>query len=137
MQAYDLVALLRECIANVPGGRDKRGGPIMCFPSATRIGSSGKSEPIALGASGGARSDDANRLSLESLRTLIAYLAYVPNEDARRAGFSVIVDLRGSRWHDVKPLLRVFDECLSDCIHRVFAIRPDGFWEKQKASLVR
>jgi hypothetical protein len=29
------------------------------------------------------------------------------SEEARKHGFSVIIDMRGSTWHNVKPILRV------------------------------
>ena len=32
---------------------------------------------------------------------------YICSEDVRQLGFSVIVDMRGSTWHNVKPILRV------------------------------
>lgn len=32
---------------------------------------------------------------------------YWCSDDVKRHGFSVIIDMRGSTWHSVKPFLRV------------------------------
>ncbi|XP_048237487.1 triple functional domain protein-like [Haliotis cracherodii] len=56
LKAADIVPILRERVAYLSGGRDKRGGPILTFPSHTH----------------------PERLKYEDLRRLMTYLASVP-----------------------------------------------------------
>ncbi|KAK1794796.1 hypothetical protein P4O66_010000 [Electrophorus voltai] len=94
------------------GGRDRRGGPVLTFP---------------------ARSNH-DRIRQEDLRRLIAYLAGIPSEEVRRHGFTVIVDMRGSKWDSIKPLLKILQECFPCCIHVALIIKPDNFWQKQRTN---
>uniref|UniRef100_A0A672LU48 Triple functional domain protein-like n=1 Tax=Sinocyclocheilus grahami TaxID=75366 RepID=A0A672LU48_SINGR len=94
------------------GGRDRRGGPVLTFP---------------------ARSNH-DRIRQEDLRRLIAYLAGIPSEEVSRHGFTVIVDMRGSKWDSIKPLLKILQESFPSCIHVALIIKPDNFWQKQRTN---
>uniref|UniRef100_A0A671XKQ1 Uncharacterized protein n=1 Tax=Sparus aurata TaxID=8175 RepID=A0A671XKQ1_SPAAU len=94
------------------GGRDRRGGPVLTFP---------------------ARSNH-DRIRPEDLRRLIAYLATIPSEEVARHGFTVIVDMRGSKWDSIKPLLKILQESFPSCIHVALIIKPDNFWQKQRTN---
>uniref|UniRef100_A0A8B9T0Q7 Trio Rho guanine nucleotide exchange factor n=1 Tax=Anas platyrhynchos TaxID=8839 RepID=A0A8B9T0Q7_ANAPL len=94
------------------GGRDKRGGPILTFP---------------------ARSNH-DRIRQEDLRRLISYLACIPSEEVCKRGFTVIVDMRGSKWDSIKPLLKILQESFPCCIHVALIIKPDNFWQKQRTN---
>uniref|UniRef100_A0A8C4W3B8 Trio Rho guanine nucleotide exchange factor n=1 Tax=Gopherus evgoodei TaxID=1825980 RepID=A0A8C4W3B8_9SAUR len=94
------------------GGRDKRGGPILTFP---------------------ARSNH-DRIRPEDLRRLISYLACIPSEEVCKRGFTVIVDMRGSKWDSIKPLLKILQESFPCCIHVALIIKPDNFWQKQRTN---
>uniref|UniRef100_A0A8C7E759 non-specific serine/threonine protein kinase n=1 Tax=Naja naja TaxID=35670 RepID=A0A8C7E759_NAJNA len=96
----------------VTGGRDKRGGPILTFP---------------------ARSNH-DRIRQEDLRKLVTYLASVPSEDVCKRGFTVIIDMRGSKWDLIKPLLKTLQEAFPAEIHVALIIKPDNFWQKQKTN---
>uniref|UniRef100_A0A803TPF8 Kalirin n=1 Tax=Anolis carolinensis TaxID=28377 RepID=A0A803TPF8_ANOCA len=93
-------------------GRDKRGGPILTFP---------------------ARSNH-DRIRQEDLRKLVTYLASVPSEDVCKRGFTVIIDMRGSKWDLIKPLLKTLQEAFPAEIHVALIIKPDNFWQKQKTN---
>ncbi|KAG2459312.1 KALRN protein, partial [Polypterus senegalus] len=93
-------------------GRDKRGGPILTFP---------------------ARSNH-DRIKQEDLRKLVTYLATVPSEDVCKRGFTVIIDMRGSKWDLIKPLLKTLQEAFPAEIHVALIIKPDNFWQKQKTN---
>uniref|UniRef100_A0A8C2BG97 non-specific serine/threonine protein kinase n=1 Tax=Cyprinus carpio TaxID=7962 RepID=A0A8C2BG97_CYPCA len=93
-------------------GRDRRGGPVLTFP---------------------ARSNH-DRIRQEDLRRLIAYLAGIPSEEVSRHGFTVIVDMRGSKWDSIKPLLKILQESFPSCIHVALIIKPDNFWQKQRTN---
>ncbi|TRY59361.1 hypothetical protein DNTS_035330 [Danionella cerebrum] len=95
MKAIEVLPILKEKIAFVSGGRDRRGGPVLTFP---------------------ARSNH-DRIRQEDLRRLIAYLAGIPSEEVSRHGFTVIVDMRGSKWDSIKPLLKILQESFPSCIH--------------------
>uniref|UniRef100_A0A7N8YQX3 non-specific serine/threonine protein kinase n=1 Tax=Mastacembelus armatus TaxID=205130 RepID=A0A7N8YQX3_9TELE len=94
------------------GGRDKRGGPILTFP---------------------ARSNH-DRIKQEDLRRLVTYLSTVPSEDVCKRGFTVIIDMRGSKWELIKPLLKTLQEFFPAEICVALIIKPDNFWQKQKTN---
>lgn len=112
MKAVDVLPILKEKVAYLSGGRDKRGGPILTFP---------------------ARSNH-DRIRQEDLRRLISYLACIPSEEVCKRGFTVIVDMRGSKWDSIKPLLKILQESFPCCIHIALIIKPDNFWQKQRTN---
>uniref|UniRef100_A0A087XMU9 Kalirin RhoGEF kinase b n=1 Tax=Poecilia formosa TaxID=48698 RepID=A0A087XMU9_POEFO len=113
VRAVDVLTVLREKVAFVSGGRDKRGGPILTFPART----------------------NHDRIKQEDLSRLVTYLSTVPSEDVRARGFTVVVDMRGSKWDSVKPVLRTLQESFSSNIHAALLIKPDTFWQKHKTNL--
>ncbi|KAL3855027.1 hypothetical protein ACJMK2_014257 [Sinanodonta woodiana] len=113
LKAADIVPILRERVAYLSGGRDKRGGPILTFPSHTH----------------------PERLKYDDLRRLMTYLASVPSDEVREKGFSVILDMRGSTWQIVKPILKALQECFPGNINIAYIIKPEKFWEKQRTSI--
>uniref|UniRef100_A0A3B3DLH4 non-specific serine/threonine protein kinase n=1 Tax=Oryzias melastigma TaxID=30732 RepID=A0A3B3DLH4_ORYME len=112
LKAIDVLPILKEKVAFLSGGRDRRGGPILTFP---------------------ARSNH-DRIRPEDLRRLVAYLATIPSEEVARHGFTVIVDMRGSKWDSIKPLLKILQESFPSCIHVALIIKPDNFWQKQRTN---
>ncbi|XP_058888327.1 kalirin isoform X3 [Acipenser ruthenus] len=112
IKAADVLPVLKEKVAFVSGGRDKRGGSILTFP---------------------ARSNH-DRIKQEELRRLVTYLASVPSEDVCKRGFTVIIDMRGSKWDLIKPLLKTLQEAFPAEIHVALIIKPDNFWQKQKTN---
>ncbi|KAM9767056.1 LOW QUALITY PROTEIN: kalirin RhoGEF kinase b [Menidia menidia] len=113
VRAVDVLTVLREKVAFVSGGRDKRGGPILTFPART----------------------NHDRIKQEDLSRLVTYLSTIPSEDVRARGFTVVVDMRGSKWDSVKPVLRTLQESFSSSIHSALLIKPDTFWQKHKTNL--
>ncbi|KAL2080069.1 hypothetical protein ACEWY4_023862 [Coilia grayii] len=112
MKAMEVLPILKEKVAFLSGGRDRRGGPVLTFPSRT----------------------NHDRIRQEDLRRLIAYLAGIPSEDVCKHGFTVIVDMRGSKWDSIKPLLKILQESFPSCIHVALIIKPDNFWQKQRTN---
>ncbi|KAJ8282297.1 hypothetical protein COCON_G00048160 [Conger conger] len=112
IKASDVLPVLKEKVAFVSGGRDKRGGPILTFP---------------------ARSNH-DRIKQEDLRRLVTYLSTVPSEDVCKRGFTVIIDMRGSKWDLIKPLLKTLQEAFPAEICVALIIKPDTFWQKQKTN---
>ncbi|XP_059822545.1 kalirin isoform X4 [Hypanus sabinus] len=112
LKLSDVMQIMKEKVAFVSGGRDKRGGPILTFP---------------------ARSNH-DRIKQEDLRQLVTYLASVPSEDVCKRGFTVIIDMRGSKWDLIKPLLKTLQESFPADIHVALIIKPDNFWQKQKTN---
>lgn len=113
LRAGDILSLLQEKIAILSGGRDRRGCPVLTFPARTR----------------------PERLRTEDLRKLLLYLASIPCEEASELGFSVVVDMRGTTWNTVKPILKVLQESFPVKIHTAYIIKPENFWQKQRTSL--
>jgi hypothetical protein len=62
-------------------------------------------------------------------------LTCVDSEEQRELGFSVVVDMRGSTWSTVKPILKVLQEHCAQLVHVAYIIKPDNFWQKQRTSL--
>ncbi|XP_072301118.1 kalirin isoform X2 [Eucyclogobius newberryi] len=112
LKASDVLPILKEKVAFVSGGRDKRGGPIVTFP---------------------ARSNH-DRIKHEELKRLVTYLSTVPSEDVCKRGFTVIIDMRGSKWELIKPLLKTLQEYFPAEICVALIIKPDNFWQKQKTN---
>uniref|UniRef100_A0A8D0CMK3 non-specific serine/threonine protein kinase n=1 Tax=Scleropages formosus TaxID=113540 RepID=A0A8D0CMK3_SCLFO len=119
LQIYEFVFVYRNVALKllhtptcVVGGRDKRGGPILTFP---------------------ARSNH-DRIKQEDLRRLVTYLSTVPSEDVCKRGFTVIIDMRGSKWDLIKPLLKTLQEAFPAEICVALIIKPDNFWQKQKTN---
>ncbi|XP_028673796.1 triple functional domain protein isoform X1 [Erpetoichthys calabaricus] len=112
MKAIEVLPILKEKVAFLSGGRDKRGGPVLTFP---------------------ARSNH-DRIRQDDLRRLISYLAGIPSEEVCKRGFTVIVDMRGSKWDSIKPLLKILQESFPCCIHVALIIKPDNFWQKQRTN---
>ncbi|XP_036826721.1 triple functional domain protein isoform X2 [Oncorhynchus mykiss] len=112
MRAMEVLPILKEKVAFLSGGRDRRGGPVLTFPSRS----------------------NHDRIRADDLRTLIAYLAGIPNEEVIQHGFTVIVDMRGSKWDSIKSLLKILQESFPCCIHIALIIKPDNFWQKQRTN---
>ena len=55
-RARDILTLLQERVVFLSGGRDRRGGPLLCFPATPR----------------------RDRLKPEDLRRLLSYLIMIP-----------------------------------------------------------
>ncbi|XP_013112529.1 triple functional domain protein [Stomoxys calcitrans] len=114
-RARDILTLLQERVVFLTGGRDRRGGPILCFPATPR----------------------RDRLKPDDLRRLLSYLIMIPSDSAKNLGFTVIIDMRGNGncSTNVKAILKVLQEHFSANIHNVVIIKPDNFWQKQRASI--
>lgn len=59
---------------------------------------------------------------------------FIDSEEVSRHGFTVIVDMRGSKWDSIKPLLKILQESFPSCIHVALIIKPDNFWQKQRTN---
>ena len=59
------------------------------------------------------------------------------SDSAKNLGFTVIIDMRGNGncSTNVKAILKVLQEHFSANIHNVVIIKPDNFWQKQRASI--
>lgn len=67
-----------------------------------------------------------------TLIILICFYSY--SEDVCKRGFTVIIDMRGSKWDLIKPLLKTLQEAFPAEIHVALIIKPDNFWQKQKTN---
>lgn len=85
VRAAEVLPLLQERLAILPGGRDRRGGLLLLFPTTPR----------------------RERAKPEDYRRLLQYLTAIPNDEDRSQRFTVVVDMRASTWDSVKPILKV------------------------------
>ncbi|XP_055685708.1 kalirin isoform X2 [Lutzomyia longipalpis] len=116
LRALDLLPLLQDKLAILPGSRDNRGGPIICFPSSTR----------------------RDRAKLEDWRRLLSYLIGIPNDEARSIGFTIVIDNRGSGSSSgsLKSIFKTLQEnFVTGVVHQVVIIKSDNFWQKQRSSI--
>lgn len=136
LRALDLLQLLQERFVILSGGRDRRGGPILSFPSTPR----------------------RERIKPEDIRRLLTYLFGIPkyekiqgnshptghlkfssnfSEQSRNLGFSIVIDMRGNgnNMGSVKTILKILQEHFCSNVHNVAIIKPDNFWNKQRASI--
>lgn len=65
---------------------------------------------------------------------LITLFSLFYSEEVCKRGFTVIVDMRGSKWDSIKPLLKILQESFPCCIHVALIIKPDNFWQKQRTN---
>ncbi|XP_076823491.1 triple functional domain protein-like isoform X2 [Clavelina lepadiformis] len=112
VRAIDLLPLLKEKLAYLSGGRDQHGGPILTFPAW----------------------QNTEKVQQEDLKCLISYLSSVPSEDVLQIGFTVVMDMRGSTWNAIKPILKVLQEHFPAKIEAAYIIKPDNFWQKQRTN---
>jgi len=61
-------------------------------------------------------------------------LSFCFSEDVCKRGFTVIIDMRGSKWELIKPLLKTLQEAFPAEICVALIIKPDNFWQKQKTN---
>lgn len=114
LRCIDVMSLMQDQLAILAGGRDRRGGPIITFPSSGR----------------------RDKAKAEDYRLLLQYLMSIPGEEVSGLGYTVIVDMRGNAtWNSVKPILKVLQEFFASSIHTAHIIKPDNFWQKQRTSL--
>ena len=60
---------------------------------------------------------------------------FISSEDVRDLSFSVVIDMRGSTWNMVKPILKVLQEFFAGHVHAAYIVKPDKFWQKQMTSI--
>ncbi|XP_050073196.1 triple functional domain protein isoform X1 [Anopheles maculipalpis] len=116
VRALDILPLLNERFALLSGGRDNRGGPIICFPATTK----------------------RERIKPEDIKRVVSYFINIPSDESKSHGFTIIVDMRGNgnTAASAKMILKVLQENFgTDVIHQAVIIKPDNFWHKQRSSI--
>ncbi|XP_062526260.1 kalirin isoform X6 [Bombyx mori] len=112
-RALDVLPLLQERVASLTGGRDRRGSPIIWFPANSR----------------------RDRVAPDDYRRLIHYLISIPGESVKSLGFTILIDMRGSAWAAIKPILKVLQEHFPSSVHQALVVKPDNFWQKQRTTI--
>ncbi|XP_075990483.1 trio Rho guanine nucleotide exchange factor isoform X5 [Anticarsia gemmatalis] len=112
-RALDVLPLLQERVAALTGGRDRRGGPIIWFPANSR----------------------RDRVAPDDYRRLLHYLISIPCDGVRSHGFTILIDMRGSAWAAIKPILKVLQEHFPASVHQALVVKPDNFWQKQRTTI--
>lgn len=115
IRTLDLLQLLQDRFVILSGGRDRRGGPLLSFPSTPR----------------------RDRVKPEDMRRVLTYMFGIPGDAAKAIGFTVVVDMRGNgnNMTSVKTILKILQENFCATVHHVVIIKPDNFWQKQRASI--
>ncbi|XP_014209362.1 triple functional domain protein, partial [Copidosoma floridanum] len=115
LRGAEVLPLLQERLAILPGGRDRRGGLLLLFPATPR----------------------RERAKPDDYRRLLQYLTAIPNEEDRGLRFTIVVDMRGATWDCVKPILKVLHDHFHHSVYAAFLIKPENFWQKQRTSLAK
>ncbi|XP_052565340.1 triple functional domain protein-like isoform X2 [Culex pipiens pallens] len=116
VRALDILPLLQERFALLSGGRDNRGGPIICFPATTK----------------------RERVKPEDIKRVVSYLIGIPSDESKSHGFTIVIDMRGNSntAASAKMILKVLQESFGqDHIHQAVIIKPDNFWQKQRSAI--
>ncbi|OWA50991.1 Triple functional domain protein [Hypsibius exemplaris] len=110
-----LQSVLRSGTCILSGGRDRQGGAILTFPR---------------------NSPALEKVRLDDLGILLDHLTSIPSEEVRRHGFTIIIDMRdhGSRWNNVKDILRGLQERFTQSIRTILIVKPDSFTHKPNLS---
>ncbi|KIH55640.1 hypothetical protein ANCDUO_14198, partial [Ancylostoma duodenale] len=86
LKAEDIAHVLRDCIALLPGSRDRNGRAIIIFPPKEQ------------------------QLNPDNIRNILRYLHTVTADEARDLGFTVIIDMRGKHaYNNVRPILKAIN----------------------------
>ncbi|XP_068619669.1 kalirin isoform X3 [Battus philenor] len=112
-RALDVLPLLQERVAALTGGVDRRGGPIIWFPANSR----------------------RDRVAPDDYRRLLHYLMSIPSDSVKTHGFTILIDMRGSAWAAIKPILKVLQEHCPSSVHQALVVKPDNFWQKQRTTI--
>lgn len=57
------------------------------------------------------------------------------SESVRSHGFTILIDMRGSAWAAIKPILKVLQEHFPSSVHQALVVKPDNFWQKQRTTI--
>ncbi|KAJ1367240.1 hypothetical protein KIN20_028108 [Parelaphostrongylus tenuis] len=116
LKAEDIAHVLRDGVALLPGSRDRTGRAVIFFPPKEQ------------------------QFSPDNIRNVLRYLHTVTSDETRDHGFTVIIDMRGKHaYNNVRPILKAINhlcETTTGLNIMVLIIKPDTFWEKQKANML-
>uniref|UniRef100_A0A1I7W4X0 CRAL-TRIO domain-containing protein n=1 Tax=Loa loa TaxID=7209 RepID=A0A1I7W4X0_LOALO len=113
-KAEDILHVLRDRVALLPGTRDRNGRAVIIFPAR----------------------ENTTPINSDHIRNILIYLHAVTADDYKDRGFTIIIDMRkGTTWNNVKPILKCIQEHFPAEVHTVLIIKPDKFWEKHKTSV--
>ncbi|ULU11864.1 hypothetical protein L3Y34_015326 [Caenorhabditis briggsae] len=112
MKAEDILHVLRDGIAILHGGRCRAGQAVVVCPPREQL------------------------VNQDHLRNVLLYLFEVTSKEAREKGFLVVIDMRGKQtWANVRNILKALSSIDNSTKIQVFIIKPEKFWEKQKAQM--
>lgn len=107
MEAADIVPVLQERVATVPGGRDLDGRPLLVVvvqPTWT----------------------DGR------LDTALRYCSSLFSSETRQSGLCVVLDAQRSTWKTTKSVMHRVFEILDVNVGAMLIVRSDVFWDKQR-----
>eukprot|EP00794_Sanderia_malayensis_P017297 gene17297-19028_t len=112
-RALDVKELLFEKAAFVTGGKDLNGGIVVTIPKYTEV-------------------DDIT--FAEQFSHLLDYLASTRSVEEKAFGFSFLVDLRRATWGEIRPVMKLIQDCFRFKVNNAYVLKPDGFGGIQRAS---
>ncbi|XP_025418579.1 SEC14 domain and spectrin repeat-containing protein 1-B isoform X2 [Sipha flava] len=106
MEAADILPVLQERVATVPGGRDLDGRPLIVVVVQPWING--------------------------HLDTALRYYLSLFSPETRQSGLCVVLDAQRSTWKTTKSVMHKVFEILDVNIGTMLIVRLDVFWDKQR-----
>ncbi|KAE9527670.1 hypothetical protein AGLY_012743 [Aphis glycines] len=106
MEAADIIPVLQERVATIPGGRDLDGRPLVVVVVQPWINS--------------------------HLDTALRYYSSLYSPETRQTGLCVVLDAQRSTWKTTKSVMHKVFEILDVNIGTMLIVRLDVFWDKQR-----
>uniref|UniRef100_A0A2H8TYV8 SEC14 domain and spectrin repeat-containing protein 1 n=1 Tax=Melanaphis sacchari TaxID=742174 RepID=A0A2H8TYV8_9HEMI len=106
MEAADIIPVLQERVATIPGGRDLDGRPLVVVVVQPWINS--------------------------HLDTALRYYSSLYSPETRQTGLCVVLDAQRSTWKTTKSVMHKVFEILDVNIGAMLIVRLDVFWDKQR-----
>ncbi|XP_076384943.1 uncharacterized protein LOC117223969 isoform X3 [Megalopta genalis] len=114
-EAVDILEALESNLANIPGGRDREGRPLIVVNVPSELQPNTKPR----------------------LESLVAYFLSIFSEETKRNGLVLLVDARKGAWRVARSCIRLSMVLLGPCAASVIVVRPEGFWDKRVDSCTR
>ncbi|XP_050539080.1 SEC14 domain and spectrin repeat-containing protein 1-B [Daktulosphaira vitifoliae] len=106
MEAADIIHVLQERVATIPGGRDLDGRPLVVVV--------------------------VQPWTNDYLDTALKYYSSIYSPETRQTGFCVLLDAQRSTWKTTKSVMHKVLDVLDVNIGAMIVVRLDVFWDKQR-----
>ncbi|VDN00805.1 unnamed protein product [Thelazia callipaeda] len=122
--------LIESCIVSLPGCRDRSNSPLIFINFIdTNNSQTGKNKPLV---ENGKFIETVINPNYHKLVSVISYLAQIPEQNAGKLSFTVIIDGRKAIIKHLRCALRACQQALYQRIQLVLVVQPEKFLDQQK-----